>query len=180
MFTFFTCLHSVKPNEPQILYQNVQLPDRKLIISQPDPILRISLVCSAVGGRPAPNFKWLLNRHEIPNLEVKTKTPMSPNDVAKMNNLLKIWGKLHPIINNKENDEQSSLSILKAGLEDGDEIVCSVSNAATQINHDPMKRNLSITITVEVHKDLGEGTIVDGLERRTPCQDSKERRSEQM
>ncbi|VDO85159.1 unnamed protein product [Schistosoma margrebowiei] len=59
----------IKPNEPQILYQNVQLPDRKLIISQPDPILRISLVCSAVGGRPAPNFKWLLNRHEIPNLE---------------------------------------------------------------------------------------------------------------
>lgn len=68
--------------------------------------------------------------------------------------MLKIWGKLHPIINNKENDEQSSLSILKAGLEDGDEIVCSVSNAATQINHDPMKRNLSITITVEVHSEL--------------------------
>ncbi|CAH8517451.1 unnamed protein product [Schistosoma haematobium] len=168
----------IKPNEPQILYQNIQLPDRKLIISQPDPILRISLVCSAVGGRPAPNFKWLLNRHEIPNLEVKTKTPMSPNDVVKMNNLLKIWGKLHPVINNKENDEQSSLSILKAGLEDGDEIVCSVSNAATQINHDPMKRNLSITIIVEVHTPPGPPKIVspetnhvylDGEQLRAVC-----------
>ncbi|VDP87742.1 unnamed protein product [Schistosoma mattheei] len=73
--------------------------------------------------------------------------------------MLKIWGKLHPIINNQENDEQSSLSILKAGLEDGDEIVCSVSNAATQINHDPMKRNLSITITVEVHTPMNPPDI---------------------
>ncbi|CAH8477795.1 unnamed protein product [Schistosoma turkestanicum] len=168
----------IKPNEPQIFYQNVQLPDKKLIISQPDPILRISLVCSAAGGRPAPNFKWLLNRHEIPNLEVKSKTPMSPNEVAKMNNLLKVWGKLHPIITVEENGEQSTMSILKAGLEDGNEIVCSVSNAATQINHDPMKRNLSVAITVDVHTPPGPPKIVspesnhvylDGEQLRAVC-----------
>ncbi|VDP60942.1 unnamed protein product [Schistosoma curassoni] len=31
-----------------------------------------------------------------------------------------------------------------------------------------------------IQKDLGGGTSADGLERRTPHQDSEERRSEQM
>ncbi|VDP97504.1 unnamed protein product [Trichobilharzia regenti] len=141
----------IKPNEPQILYQNVQLPDKKLILSQPDPIARITLVCIAAGGRPAPSFKWLLNRHEIPNLETKPKTGMSPGEITKINNLLKVWGKLHPTISVENDGDQSTLSILKAGLEDGDEIMCSVSNAATQVHHDILKRNLSTAVTVDIH-----------------------------
>ncbi|CAH8503026.1 unnamed protein product [Heterobilharzia americana] len=168
----------IKPNEPQILYQNVQLPDKKLILSQPDPVARIDLICLAAGGRPVPSFKWLLNRKEIPNLETKSKTPKSTTEVAKMNSLLKVWGKLHPLISVENVGDQSTLSLLKAGLEDGDEIVCSVSNAATQMHHDVIRRNLSVAVTIDVHTPPGPPKIVspesnhvflEGEELRAVC-----------
>nr|CAH8841295.1 unnamed protein product [Trichobilharzia regenti] len=85
---------------------------------------------------------------------------MSPGEITKINNLLKVWGKLHPTISVENDGDQSTLSILKAGLEDGDEIMCSVSNAATQVHHDVLKRNLSTAVTVDIHTPPGPPKII--------------------
>ncbi|KER31563.1 hypothetical protein T265_02206 [Opisthorchis viverrini] len=56
----------VKPSVPRILYPDVPPPDNQLIISQPDPIVRITVLCVTVGGSPAPSFTWIINNREIP------------------------------------------------------------------------------------------------------------------
>lgn len=46
---------------------------------------------------------------------------------------------------------QSRLTLLKSGLKDGDQLTCSVTNAATQLHHDPHQRNLTTQVTIRVH-----------------------------
>ncbi|VDP66381.1 unnamed protein product [Echinostoma caproni] len=143
----------IKPSVPSILYPDVPPPDKQLIISKPDPILRITVLCVAVGGSPPPNFSWILNNQEIPQL----KTTPSPRRTAHIQNP---WIKLDPVIETQSETGQSRLTLLKSGLKDGDQLMCSVTNAATQLHHDPHQRNLTTHVTIRVHTPPGPPRII--------------------
>ncbi|TPP58362.1 putative nephrin [Fasciola gigantica] len=143
----------IKPSVPSILYPDVPPLDRQLIISKPDPILRITVLCVSVGGSPPPNFSWSLNNQEIPQI----RTTPSPRRMSHVQNP---WMKLEPMIETQPETGQSRLTLLKSGLKDGDQLMCSVTNAATQLHHDPHQRNLSTHVTIRVHTPPGPPRII--------------------
>ncbi|KAA3672460.1 uncharacterized protein DEA37_0001673, partial [Paragonimus westermani] len=144
----------VKPSLPRILYPDVPPPDNQLIISQPDPIMRITVLCVATGGSPPPSFRWILNSHEIPTKLISTPSHFGRPEQA-------FWAKLAPIIETHPQKEESRLSILKSGLNDGDQLVCSVTNAATQMHHDPQQHNLTTWVTIRIHTPPGPPKIIN-------------------
>ncbi|KAF6778616.1 hypothetical protein AHF37_01827 [Paragonimus kellicotti] len=144
----------VKPSPPRILYPDVPPPDNQLIISQPDPIMRITVLCVATGGSPPPSFRWILNNHEIPAKLIPTPSHFGRPEQAP-------WAKLAPIIETNPQKEESRLSILKSGLNDGDQLVCSVTNAATQMHHDPQQHNLTTWVIIRIHTPPGPPKIIN-------------------
>ncbi|CAL8095078.1 unnamed protein product [Calicophoron daubneyi] len=161
----------VKPSPPRILYPDVPPPDNQLIISQPDPLIRITVLCVATGGSPPPKFTWILNDMEIPSHP-------PPHKTRTRNTSLGFWSKFDPRIETKPGTEQSSLSLLKTGLKDGDQLVCSVNNAATLLHHDVQQRNLTTYATVRIHTPPGPPKIItpetnheynEGDELRAQC-----------
>ncbi|CAH8547458.1 unnamed protein product [Dicrocoelium dendriticum] len=134
----------VKPAPPRILYPDVPPPDNQLIISQLDPIVRITVLCVALDGSPPPNFTWIHNGREIP---ISTPQTSTKRVVPKQGQ----WTSLAPIIQTQNERGESRISLLKAGLRDGDHLMCSVTNAATQLHHDVHQRNLTTAVTIRVH-----------------------------
>nr|VZI36606.1 unnamed protein product [Spirometra erinaceieuropaei] len=133
---------------------------------------RAEVACYARNGVPPPDFVWLLN--EI-NLNELTNTSSTPG-------LRELWGNLQPVIHHDKDNEKSTLSVLKAGLKDGSQLTCEVSNAATKFRQDTRAHVLRKTVQITVYVPPGPPSmtfidaqpdcISEGTELKVLCEAS--------